>query len=420
MRICLISREYPPETHVGGIASYTYKTAAALARLGHEAHVITVSARAAAEYVENGVTVHRFVEPRPRPRQLATLAHARQVAATLAAIPGHFDEVQACEFGGEAFWYAARPSRPAPLITRLATPHFVVDRLNHQSPLAMRGLLARSLERLQTHWSDGVISPTRSLADIVARGWHIASERITVVPTGMDAIPAGVDLAGPLPESLRDTPYLLYFGRLEERKGVHVLAEALPAILRAYPQLRAVFIGDDYSYRGASMRAAIEATNTAHADQLVFMPRMPQHELFPIIAAARLVVLPSLWENLANTCLEAMQLGRPIVATLGCGFGEVMEDGVSGFLVPPGDAQALSTRVVAALDGPELLERVGLEARRRVTDFDIDAMAGRLVNYYEEVAARWPRGPAVRAPRMPAGTALEQSGGARDSVGAAR
>jgi glycosyltransferase involved in cell wall biosynthesis len=414
VRICLISREYPPETHVGGIASYTHKTAAALARLGHEAHVITASGGAAAEYVENGVTVHRFVEPTPRIRQLTSLAHARRVAAMLDAIPGRFDVVQACEFGGEACWYAAQPRRPAPLVTRLATPHFVVDRLNHQSPLAMRGLLARTLERLQTYWSDGLISPTRSLADIVARGWHIAPDRITVVPTGMDAIPAGVNLDGPLPVALGGAPYLLYFGRLEERKGVHVLAQALPAILGAHPELKAVFIGDDFSYRGESMRGAIEAENTAHADRLLFMPRMPQRDLFPIIAGARLVVLPSLWENLANTCLEAMQLGRPIVATLGCGFGEVMEDGVSGLLVPPGDAEALAGRVVDALNDLALLERVGQGARRRVGDFAIDAMAERLVGYYAEVVARWRRTPALRAVATRPEAAVDTSNAARD------
>jgi glycosyltransferase involved in cell wall biosynthesis len=141
---------------------------------------------------------------------------------------------------------------------------------------------------------------------------------------------------------------------------------------------------------------------------------MPQRDLFPIIAGARLVVLPSLWENLANTCLEAMQLGRPIVATLGCGFGEVMEDGVSGLLVPPGDAEALAGRVVDALNDLALLERVGQGARRRVGDFAIDAMAERLVGYYAEVVARWRRTPALRAVATRPEAAVDTSNAARD------
>ena len=392
LRICLVSREYPPETHIGGIASYTHKTAAALARLGHEVHVVTSAWKPSATYEENGVTVHRFEEPRIKPRELQALAHARLVRRTIAAIPGRLDIVQACEWGGEAFWYALAPRHPAPLVTRLATPLFLVEQLNQNSRYGARGLVYRLMERTQTRRSDGIISPTRALADIVCRGWRIAPSRVTVVPTGMTALPEDTGLDGQLPEPLQGADYLLYFGRLEERKGVQVLGAALPAILAAHPQLKAVFVGDDLSYRGGSMRQAIQAMNGEHADRLVFLPRMPQSELFPILRAARLVVLPSLWENLANTCLEAMQLNRPVIATWRCGFEEVIQDGESGFLVQPGDPDDLARTMLRVLSDPVLLERVGQRGRARVGDFAIDAMARRLADYYDQlISARGPR-----------------------------
>jgi glycogen(starch) synthase len=390
MRLCLISREYPPETHIGGIASYTCKTAAALVRLGHEVHVITAAWKPGADYEENGVHVHRFAEPRVRPRELQAVAHAHRVAETISKIPGGFDVVQACEWGGEAAWYALTPGRRAPLVTRLATPLFLVERLNQHSRYGARGLALRCMEYTQTRRSDGIISPTRALAEIVCRGWHLAPERVTVVPTGMDPALVLANSAEPLPEILRGKggkaeDYLLYFGRLEERKGVHILGQALPAVLKAHPTLKAVFVGDDLAYRGGSMRAAITALNQAHAERLIFLPRLPQRELFPMIKAARLVVLPSLWENLANTCLEAMQLGRPVVATRRCGFEEVIEDGVSGFLVEPGDAEELARRLLEVLADPNLLARVGGGAGRRVEEFAIDPMAARLADYYAQL-----------------------------------
>ncbi len=388
MRICLISREYPPETHIGGIASYTHKTAAALARLGHEVHVVTAAWKPGADYEENGVQVHRFQEPRIKPRELQALAHARLVAKTIAGIPGRFDVVQACEWGGEAFWYALMPGRRAPLVTRLATPLFLVERLNQNSQYGLRGLVFRLMERAQTRRSAGIISPTQALADIVCQGWHIAPERVTVVPTGMDPAPVRANSDGPLPEALQGIDYLLYFGRLEERKGVQVLGAALPAVLSAHPNLKAVFVGDDLSYRGGSMREAIRAMNPEHADRLIFLNRLPQQALFPIIKSARLVVLPSLWENLANTCLEAMQLSRPVVATRRCGFEEVIEDGVSGFLVEPGDAPGLASTLLKTLADPALLEQVGQGAHRRVEEFGIDAMAARLADYHEQFLSR--------------------------------
>jgi starch synthase len=115
---------------------------------------------------------------------------------------------------------------------------------------------------------------------------------------------------------------------------------------------------------------------------------MPQSELFPILRAARLVVLPSLWENLANTCLEAMQLSRPVVATRRCGFEEVIQDGESGFLVEPGDAADLSGTLLRVLGDPAMLDRVGAQGRSRVGDFAIDAMARRLADYYEQLLSR--------------------------------
>jgi glycosyltransferase involved in cell wall biosynthesis len=114
---------------------------------------------------------------------------------------------------------------------------------------------------------------------------------------------------------------------------------------------------------------------------------MAQGDLFPIIRAARLVTLPSLWENLANTCLEAMQLARPVIATWGCGFEEVIEDNVSGYLATPGDAAALAARILDALADEAAAERIGQAAQRRAQEFSVDAMATRLADYYERLIA---------------------------------
>jgi glycosyltransferase involved in cell wall biosynthesis len=383
----MISRELPPETHTGGIGSYTYKTSAALARLGHEVHVITASRKPAADYQENGVSVHRIQEPDGRSLMPYSLAHTRAVNAAIQRIPGRLDIVQACEWGAEAFSYAIIPMRRTPLVTRLATPLFVVRRLNETAPRRglRRGWITSAMERMQTVRSDGIISPTHALAKLVCAGWNIAPERVTVVPTGASLGVTASSAEAPLPEALRGAQYLLYFGRLERRKGVHILGAALPDILDAYPQLQAVFVGEDLMFEGQPMAEVIRSLCGRHTDRLIFLPRMAQSELFPIIRAARLVILPSLWENLANTCLEAMQLGRPVVATWGCGFEEVIEDGVSGFLTPPGDATALAARVRFALEDQAHAERIGQAAERRASEFSVDAMADRLVSYYQQL-----------------------------------
>lgn len=389
MRICLVSREFPPDTHTGGIGTYTQKTSAAMARLGHETHVVTAAAKPAADYQENGVYVHRIQEPDDRGPLPFSVAHTRAVAAAIARIPGDLDIVQACEWNGEAFWYTTSTHRGTKLVTRLATPHFVVERLNEsaQPRRLRRGMVTRTLERVQTLRSDGIISPTRALARIVCDGWHIAPERVTVVPTGASLNQSAAALDAPLPDSLRGESYLLYFGRLERRKGVHILGAALPAVFARYPDLKAVFVGEDLAADGQPMAEVIRQLATPYADRLIFLPRMAQGDLFPIIRAARLVTLPSLWENLANTCLEAMQLARPVIATWGCGFEEVIEDNVNGYLATPGDASALATRIQDALADEAAAERIGQAAQSRALEFSVDAMAARLADYYERLIA---------------------------------
>lgn len=386
MRICLISREFPPYTLTGGIGAYTYKTSAALARLGHETHVITASSQPAADYQEQGVFVHRIQEPEERGPLPFSVAHTRAVAAAVARIPGALDILQACEWNGEAFWYATTARRTAKLVTRLATPHFVVEQLNESAqPRGLRrGVVTRTLERVQTLRSDGIISPTRALARIVCDGWHIAPERVTVVPTGASLTQTAAPDAPPS-EALRGQRYLLYFGRLERRKGVHILGAALPTVFAAHPELKAVFVGEDLAADGRQMADLIRELAAPYSERLIFLPRMAQADLFPIIRAARLVALPSLWENLANTCLEAMQLGRPVIATWGCGFEEVIEDNVSGYLAAPGDAPALAARILDALADEAAAERIGRAAERRAHEFGVDAMAARLVDYYQRL-----------------------------------
>jgi len=227
-----------------------------------------------------------------------------------------------------------------------------------------------------------IVSPTAALAAEVARAWSLDAASIAVVPTGIDPPRVGAGTQHPL---LGESPYILYFGRLEVRKGVDVLIDALPAVLAAHPDVHCVFIGEDVGFRNMPFADYARERCGKEWNRLHFMPRMSHTELFPIVAAATLVAIPSRWENLANTCLESMVLRRAIIATSGSGFDEVLTDGVDSVLVPPGDAQALATAAIRVLGDPEELERLGSAAARRAEDFTVDGMARRLEEVYAGV-----------------------------------
>jgi len=380
VNIALVSREYPPETLVGGIGTYTHHVARALAGRGHTVHVITETAAGAADSLEQGVVVHRLPRSRAPIRELRGRARAGAVARTVDAIRP-LDVVQACEYAAEGL-VVARQKR-VPLITRLATPRFVIDEIEGRS--SVRGkVFADRYEREQTLRSRAVISSTHALAQRVGQAWGIPAGGIDVIPNALNL--AGLrQLAGgarrePPPAG---SPYVIYFGRLEERKGVPVLAEAMRAILRERKDLHLVLAGAERSAGtvGGEVRARLsEAEGRVHLTGL-----LPPASLLPLVAGATLAVLPSLWEAFGFVVLEAMALGVPVVATSGSGFAEIVQDGVSGRLVPPGDAAALEMGVRALLGDETLRRRLGNGARHRAEQFDTGRVCERLEALYERV-----------------------------------
>jgi glycogen(starch) synthase len=384
MNICLVSREYPTDDHAGGIGTYTEKTARALVALGQSVTVITESSNLAATETIDGVTVKRLA--RPATHRLRTVARARAVARAIAELPEPPDIVQACEHRAEASWYALRKPARTRLVTRLATPSFLVQELNSESHVggARTRYYIDAMERWQTRHSDGIISLTDALAAIVCERWQIPRSRVTTIHNGVDFARRHAATTAPLPPELRGVDYLLYFGRLEERKGVHILAQALPAVLTRHPQLHVVFAGNNLlAYKGRPMQAFVEDCTRAFADRVHFYPRLPHAQLAPVLANSLLVTLPSLWEALGNVSLEALDMGKAVVATTGCGFSEIVEDGRSGVLVPPGDVEALTRALLSLLADRPRLRQMGERARARAAEFSLERKTRQLLNYYE-------------------------------------
>jgi len=209
MRIVFISREHPLGEDVGGIATYTQTVTRALARRGHEVRVVTRGAPAV--LIDDGVSVvrlkHQWV-----PVALAERLLAAQRAAT-AAMSFRPDIVQAAEWEAEAWWLARRDR--VPVVTRLATPTYLVEYLNLGHVNAGSGLVRR-LERDQAHRSAALLAPSRALADRVGRAWRIPEDRIEVIPNPLDG-DAVRQLAAAEPLSSLPSRFLAFLGRLERR-----------------------------------------------------------------------------------------------------------------------------------------------------------------------------------------------------------
>lgn len=213
--------------------------------------------------------------------------------------------------------------------------------------------------RVPAHWrrADRVLAPS-----------HAAAARLRGL--AVDVVGCPVDLApGPLPPPWPagdGRPVAGFVGRIEPRKGVHDLAAAAPRLAAA--GVRVVLVGeDDFGTERAYRRRVLAAEGIEHAGRVEDAAR--------IMHALAVLVLPSHEEPGGTVVGEAYAAGTPVVATRVGGLPEVVQDGVTGRLVPPGDPPALAAAILDVLSRRETMAAAALAAAPR---FDADVTAARI------------------------------------------
>ena len=176
---------------------------------------------------------------------------------------------------------------------------------------------------------------------------------------------------------------VLTVARYTEQKDHRTLLEAMPAVLAREPRARFVFVGT--GPLEAAVRRAIHERNLG---QHVFLLGH-RTDVLDLMAAADLFALPSRFEGLPLAVLEAMAIGLPVVATRVCGTAEAVEDGVTGLLVAPGDAEILASAISELLANPRWAAQLGARGRARAQRaFSLDRMARELLALYHDLQTR--------------------------------
>jgi glycosyltransferase involved in cell wall biosynthesis len=170
---------------------------------------------------------------------------------------------------------------------------------------------------------------------------------------------------------------------LRPEKGHETLFEAIPAVVRRFPQAHFLIVGPDPLNQGRYLQAMASDLGH-HVSFLGDCSDIPE-----LLAALDLFVLPSLTESMPNSVLEAMSAGRPVIASAVGGLKELVRHGETGLLIPPKDPGALASHIVHLLAEPELRERMGRAARMRAeSEFDINRAAQGLEAIYDELLER--------------------------------
>lgn len=357
--------EYPPTRAFGGIGTHAATAAGALAGRGHDVTVITSGEPGMQD--EQGVRVLRLEHrrlPAFLPKRDLLERFLAQIRIAWACHRARPDLVQSVEWQAQA-WLIARLGR-IPVVTRLATPTFMVHELNEEPD--DQTTVVRWMERDQTRRSDIVYAPTRTIATVVGRRWGIPEDAIAIVPNPLDL--EGTRSAGSVAPSIPlPTRSIVFIGRLERRKGIGVLGRALPRVLLAHPDVEVLLIGREVGGPDSDLMCEFREAVKSVGGRVRQVGEMARPDALAIVARATVVVLPSLWESFGYVCVEAMALGRPVVATEGNGMAEIIDDGESGVLVAPGDAEALASALIDLLGDRSKRERLGAAAAVRAEDF---------------------------------------------------
>jgi D-inositol-3-phosphate glycosyltransferase len=215
---------------------------------------------------------------------------------------------------------------------------------------------------------DRIVAANPVERDHLARHYGAELARIAVIPCGVDTSlfrPGDRDLARRR-LGLDERPRLLYVGRLQPIKGLDTLFEALSALRQSGVPVELLVVGgdSDESRNGhaAYLRERIHAR--ALEPHVRFLGPQPQEVLREYYVAADVTVLPSYYESFGMVALEAMACASPVVGSRVGGLTTTVRDGVTGYLVPEGDARALAQRLADLIADPDARERLGREGAR--------------------------------------------------------
>ncbi len=224
-----------------------------------------------------------------------------------------------------------------------------------------------ALRRLALRHANVVLAPSRDTANHVEEQ-QVRKERIRVLPWALDpefeTIPANAP-QGKLPHGYPEGRVILTVGRwlaTERYKGMDTLITALPRLLTRWPELQLLAVGE------GDDRAWLEdlAEQNGVNRHVHFLSGVSNEELGACYEACEMFALPSRGEGFGLVYLEAMAHGKPVIGGAHGGAPEVIEDGVTGYLVPHGDAPQLATSIETLLSDPAMAQKMGSRGRQRV------------------------------------------------------
>jgi glycosyltransferase involved in cell wall biosynthesis len=397
MNVCFIAMDYPSSQSGGGVGSQVRALARAMVHAGHQVSVVVLgkpngSTRDVEE--DDGIEIHRVF-----PGNLHWYAHRIPWLGQWLTLPlreleyswavykclrrllrqKSLDIIEATETSA---FFVAHLVRQQPLVVRLHGEQYTFHKYTPGLPMTVGLRLSRILQRSALRRASFLISPSQAHAQEIKQ--ELGGEGFSI-----GTILNSIDLNQTQPgiDAATDQCTVLFVGRLERRKGVPVLLAAARSVIKEHPSVQFVLAGASHpTLPQVEIDALIRDYDLeSHVNQT---GHLSSEDLARLYRKASVCILPSYYETFGLAALEAMAYGKPVIATQAGGLAEVVEDGKTGLLVPPDDADALARAMIELLNNPTTRTEMGKAGYERArAKFQIEDNVKATLDVYERVRA---------------------------------
>ena len=373
LRICLVS---PYDFAVpGGVSAHVSNLAAIFSRRGHVVKILAPSSSAATSAETPGlVRMSKAIVPVRSNGSIARLTFSPTMQRAI--------KRELAEGGGFDVVHIHEPMAPVlPLqVLRLSNAvnvgTFHATRRTSTVYRAYKPLLARFHRRL-----DGKIAVSAAARDFV---WRAFPGEYRIIPNGIDQEWFG-ERAEPIPELADGRPSIMFLGRMEKRKGLPALIDAMEIVRRIRPDARLVVVG---AYDQNQLHKAQRRLRRIGIEDSLFAGRVSEVQKRAYLQSSDMLIAPaqgSARESQGIILMEAMAAGIPVLASDIPGYRTVSPDGSAVLYCAPDDKRALARGILRLLQHPDTAERFREAGRQRVGDFSWEVVATRVIDYYLEL-----------------------------------
>jgi len=371
LNICLVSREFPPDTAFGGIATYSLDIARILKSHGHQVTVFSQSLTSTRFMDVQGIPVYKIKIPRifnNYRHQFLPIFILAYNSMMLRHVSKHhkqerFDLIDVPDHLAEGLFTLFLPD--VPVVTRLHTPYSLLVELglnNYQKDFSF--LLIKQFEKIALHRSNILYAPTK---DLIQRCDDLLG--IGNIKAEIFGYPLDLNLFSPSTQHTQRNPIrILFLGRLEQRKGIETIALAFPKVFERYSNVSLSLVGSDTpniaGFPSAQKFLESEFSRAGCLQAVNFMRNVPLQKLPEIFHAHDIVWVPSLYDNFPMICLEAMACGKPVIVSDAGGLPEMVQHQKTGLVFKRGNSEDLAQKTLMLLSQPDIMAILGKNARQ--------------------------------------------------------